>query len=258
MTLHTPLRRHPLILIVTLLSFALSLAACGGTIETDLTLRTDERFDATSRITAPVAGLALVGGTEAIEAQFREMEQQAKAGGTKFTWRRENSRSADQIVYRVSLSGKGYEGLAQAYGVRVQKTQYQGQDALAVSSNPNYDLSGMESTVRLHVGKILQTNNRRSGNSTIIWSSTEKLQAIVTPASSTNWLTLVLIVLAVAAVAAIALLLLRRRPAGQVATATTTAAVARPGGFCPHCGQPASPGAKFCMHCGGAIPPRGS
>lgn len=257
MTLHTPFARHPRILITTLLFVVVLLNACGGTIETDLTLRTDERFDATSRITVPVEALALVGGTEAVEAQFREIEQQAIAESVKFAWRREKSRSAGQIVYRVSLSGRGYEGLAEAYGVKVQKTQYQGQDALAVSSAPNYGLSGMESTVRLHVGKILETNNRRSDNNTIIWSSTEKLQAIVTPASDTGWLLPLIVVLLVAVVAVLAVLLLRRRPAGQVVRAPTAASAAGPGGFCPQCGQPVYPGAKYCMYCGGAIPPRG-
>ena len=106
------------------------------------------------------------------------------------------------------------------------------------------------------MGKILQTDNQRSGNNTIVWTGTEMLQAIVTPASSTNWLVILLVVLAVAAVAAIAFVVLRRRPASQAVTATTVTPIARAGAFCPHCGQPVQPGAKFCMSCGQAIPPR--
>lgn len=256
MTLHTPSVRYPAILIVTLLSFALLLSACGGTIETDLTLYTGDRFDATSRITTPAQGLMLVGGVEAIESQFKEMEQQATAEGAKFSWRKESSRNADEIAYRISIGGTGYEALADAYGINVQKTQFQGKDALSITANPNYDLSGVQNTVRLHVGKILQTDNQRSGNNTIVWTGTESLLAIVTPASSTNWLTILLIVLAVAAVAALAFAFLRRRPASQVATATAAAPIATKGAFCPHCGQPTQPGAKFCMSCGQALPPR--
>ena len=248
--------RHSAIVIAVLLSLILLLSACGGSIETDLTLYSGDRFDATSRITVPAAGLALVGGVEAIESQFKEMEQQAVAEGARFSWRKENAKSADEIVYRISISGTGYENLPDSYGIDVQKTQYQGQDALSISASPNYDLSGVQNTVRLHVGKILQTDNPRSGNNTIVWTGADTLQAIVTPASSTNWLTILLVVLAVAAVAAIALVFLRRRPAGQLASVTTVAPVATKGAFCPHCGQPVQPGARFCMNCGQAIPPR--
>jgi len=184
------------------------------------------------------------------------MQQQAQAQGAKFSWRKVNSKSADEIVYRISVSGTGNENLATSYNINIQKTQYQGQDALSVSASPNYDLSGVQNTVRLHVGKILQTNNQRSGNNTIVWTGNETLQAIVTPASSSNWLVILLVVLAVAAVAAIAFVFLRRRPAGQVATATTAMPIIKTGAFCPHCGQPVQPGAKFCMSCGQAIPPR--
>jgi hypothetical protein len=87
MTRHIPSVKYSALLIVTLLSFALILSACGGTIETDLTLYSGDRFDATSRITTPVEGLMLVGGVEAIESQFKELEQQATAEGVKFSWR---------------------------------------------------------------------------------------------------------------------------------------------------------------------------
>lgn len=256
MTLPTPSVRYPAILIVTLLSFALILSACGGTIETDLTLYTNDRFDATSRITTPVEGLMLIGGVEAIESQFRELEQQATAEGAKFSWRKENSKNANEVAYRISIGGTGYGSLADSYGINVQKTQYEGKDALSIAANPNYDLSGVQNTVRLHVGKILQTNNQRVGNNTIVWTGMETLQAIITPASSTNWLTILLIVLALAAVAALALVFLRRRPASQVVTTTSPSPVVQAGGFCAHCGQPTQAGARFCMSCGQAIPPR--
>jgi hypothetical protein len=256
MTLHTPSVRHPAILMVTLLALGLILGACGGSIETDLTLYTGDRFEATSRITTPIEDLMLVGGAEAIESQFRILEQQAVSESAKFFWRKERSRNANEVVYRISVSGAGYEKLATSYGINVQKTRYQGQDALSISASPNYDLSGMQNTVRLHVGKILQTDNPRSGNNTIVWTGTERLQAIVTPASSTNWPTILLLVLALGAVAVGALIVWRRRPAGRVA-AVVTATPAAAGGFCPACGQPTQPGAGFCMHCGQALPPRG-
>jgi len=254
-------------MMVILLLFALLLSACGGSIETDLTLYSGDRFDATSRVTVPAAGLALVGGADAIESQFKQMEQQASTEGARFSWRKENSRSPDEIVYRISVGGTSYENLATSYGINIQKTQYQGQDALSISASPNYDLSGVQNTVRLHVGKILQSDNWlqidnsdnwRSGgrNNTIVWSGTEPLQAIITPASSTNWLVILLVVLAIAVAAVVAFLLLRRHPPSQIATPAIAAPVIRAGGFCPHCGQPTQPGARFCMSCGQAIPPR--
>ena len=244
------------IVVAALFSLTLILSACGGTIETDLTLYAGDRFDATSRITTPVEGLMLVGGVEAIESQFRELEQQATAEGAKFSWRKENSKNANEVAYRITIGGTGYGSLADSYGIKVQKTQYEGKDALSITANPNHDLSGVQNTVRLHVGKVLQTNNQRADNNTIVWTGMETLQAVVTPASSTNWLTILLIVLAVAAVAALALVFLRRRPAGQVVTAAPSSTAVRGGGFCPHCGQPTQPGARFCMSCGQAIPPR--
>lgn len=251
----SPVRRS-IILIIALLSFALFLSGC-ATVETDLTLYSDDRFEATSRITASVEGVVLAGGVEAIESQFKEMEQRASAEGARFSWRKGSSRNTNEVVYHFSIGGTGYENLAGSYGINIQKTQYQGQDALSISASPNYDSSGVQNTVRVHVGKILQTNNQRSGNNTIVWTGAESLQAIVTPASSTNWLPILLVVLAT--VAALTFIVLRRRPVSQVATvtsATTTAPIMKTGAFCPHCGQPTQPGAKFCMSCGQAIPPR--
>jgi len=248
--------RRSAALIAILGLLVLLLSACGGSIETDLTLYTGDRFEATSRITTPVEGLMLVGGTEAIESQLRALEQQAVSEGVRFSWRKERSQNANEVVYRITIGGTGYENLADSYGINVEKTRYQGQDALSISASPNYDLSGMQNTVRLHVGKILQTDNPRSGNNTIVWTGTERLQAIVTPASSTNWPTILLLVLALGAVAVGALIVWRRRPAGRVA-AVVTGAPAATGGFCPACGQPTQPGAGFCMHCGQALPPRG-
>lgn len=256
MPTHTLSVRYPAILIVTLLSFALILSACGGTIETDLTLYTNDRFDATSRITTPVEGLMLVGGVEAIESQFREMQQQAVAEGARFSWRKENAKNANEVTYRITIGGTGYDGLADSYGINVQKTQYQGKDALSITANPNYDLSGVQNTVRLHVGKILQTNSQRVGSNTIVWTGMETLQAIVTPASSANWLPVLLVILGVAAVIAITAVIFLRRPASQVVTSASPSPVVQAGGFCAHCGQPTQPGARFCMSCGQAIPPR--
>jgi predicted nucleic acid-binding Zn ribbon protein len=251
-----PPARRSAALIAILCSFVLLLSACGGSIETDLTLYTGDRFEATSRITTSVEGLMLVGGAETIEAQLREVEQQAVSENARFSWGKERSRNANEVVYRITVGGTGYEKLANLFGIDIQKTKYRGQDALSISAEPNYDLSDMQNTVRLHVGKILQTDNQRSGNNTIVWTGTERLQAIVTPASSTNWPTILLLVLALAAVAVGALIVWRRRPAGQVA-AVVTATPAAAGGFCPACGQPIQPGARFCMHCGQALPPRG-
>jgi len=251
----TSVRRFVIVMSILLL-VTLFLSACGGIIETDLTLYSGDRFDATSRVTVPAASLALVGGAAALDAQFNELEQQALVEGARFSWRKENSKNPDEVVYRISTSGTGYDNLSAAYSIQVQKVQHEGKDALSVSASPSVDMYGTQNTLRLHVGKILQTNNQRSGNNTIVWTGTEMLQAIVTPASSTNWLTILLVVLAVAAVAAIALVVSRRRPASQVATVTTAAPIATRGGFCPHCGEPTQPGAKFCMSCGQAIPPR--
>jgi hypothetical protein len=249
-------RRLAQMLAVFLLA-SLLLNACGGTIETDLTLYTGDRFDAKSRITMPAASLALVGGTEALEAQFKQMQQQASSEGSKFSWRKERSNSPNEVVYSMSISGINYKNL-DAYNIQVQKTQYQGQDALSVAASSNYDLSGTQNTVRLHVGKIFQTNNARSGSSTILWTGSEPLQAIVTPKSSTNWLTILLVVLAVAAAAGVAIVVLRRRPSSQVVTSVTASPATTTGAFCPFCGQPTAPGARFCMSCGQAIPSRQS
>ena len=233
---------------------ALLLSACGGTIETDLSLYSGDRFDARSRITVPAAALAMM-GPDAIESQFRELERQAQAENSKFTWRKEKSKSPDEVVYSISAGGAGYEGLAGAYNVKVQKIKYQGQDALSISASPNYDLSGVQNVLRLHVGKILQTNNMREGPSTIVWRGTDTLQAIVTPKGSANWLVILLVLLAVSAAAGAAYVVLHRRPSRQVVVSAVASSVARTGGFCPFCGQPATPGAKFCMSCGQAFPP---
>lgn len=256
MSHHTSSGKSPAALVATLLSLTLILSACGGIIETDLTLYANDRFDATSRITLPAQSLMLIGGTEAIDSQFRELEQEAVAQGAKFSWRKENSKNVNEIVYRMTIGGTGYEGLADSFGIYVQKTEYNGQEALTVTASPNYDLSGAQNTVRLHVGKILETTNQRSDNNTILWSGTESLQAIVTPASSTNWLVILLVILAVAAVLALALIFLRRRSAGQPAMASRSVQRTASAGFCPHCGRPTQPGSRFCMNCGKAIPTR--
>lgn len=235
---------------------ALLLGAC-GTIETDLTLRTNERFDAISQITVPVAVLALAGGAEAIESQFREIEQQAVVEGVEFSWGKERSGNADEVVYRISLSGTGYAALADTFGIQIESTQYDGKEALHVYAGPNYDLSEMEHTIRLHVGRILQTNNQRVDNNTIVWTGMETLEAIVTPASETGGLTVLLVSLVTVMVIVLAILLLRQRLVGRAATTTVPTEIARYGGVCPHCGQPTPPGTRFCMYCGNPLPGQG-
>jgi hypothetical protein len=248
--------RRPAIMIAVVLSFTLLLSACGGSVETDLTLYTGDRYEATSRLSVPAASLTLIGGAQAIESSLKQMEQKVKAEGATFSWRKENAKSANEVVYRIATSGAGYDRLTSDYNIRVQKVQWEGKDALSVSASPSADLYGTQSTLRLHVGKILQTDNQRSGANIIVWTGSEALQAVVTPASRTKWLVILLVILAVAALAAIVWVFLRRRPAGQVATASTAMPIIRTGAFCPHCGQQVQPGAKFCMSCGEVVPPR--
>lgn len=238
-------------LTVILLLIALLLSACSiQSIDFDLTLYPDDRFDAHTRITLPAAALALV-GSEALEAQFEEMEQQAVGEGVKFSWRKERSGSADEVAYSIGMSGTGYDNLSE-FGIEVEKIQFEGKEALSVSASSPTDLYGAQSTFRLHVGKIIQTNNRRDGNSTIVWTGNDVLQAIVTPKGGTNWFTTILVILGVAAVVVIAFVFLRRRSLSPMAA---VAPITGRGAFCPHCGQPTLPDAKFCMSCGQSLSP---
>lgn len=248
-------RGHSAIVFLVILSLTVLLSACGGTMETDLTLYINDRFDAHIRATLPAAALALSGGAEALEAQFKEAEKQAASQDFEFSWRRERSGSADGVAYSFDMSGTGYENLSQ-FNIEVNKTQVEGEEALSVSAGRLTDLDDAQSTFRLHVGKIIETDNRRESNSTIVWTGDESLRAIVTPKSDTNWLPTILVILGIAAAAVVAFIFLRRRPIGRVVTATTTPPVVRTGRFCPHCGQPTQPDSRFCMSCGQAIPPR--
>jgi hypothetical protein len=243
-------------LMVFFLLFALLLSACGGSVKNDLTLFGGDRLDLSFRLSLSAADLSAEGGAGAIESQLKQIQQQAQAQGAKFSWRREDAQRAGEIAYRVTVGGASYEELVSTYNINIniQKTKYQGHDALSISAGPN-GMADVENPLRVHVGKILQTDNQRSGNNTIVWDGTDHLDAIVTPASRTNWPVILLVILAVAALAACVFVFLRRRPASKVAPNTTSAAPAARWGFCPHCGQPMQPGAKFCMDCGQVVPP---
>ncbi len=256
MSHRTASMRRLAIMTSMLLSLILLLSACGGSIETDLTLFSDDRFDATSRIAVPASSLALLGGSAALDAQFEELEQQAVAEGAEVSWRKEGSKNPDEVVYRISVGGVGYEYLTEAYDIQVERITLDGQEALSVSANPSVDMYGTQNTVRLHVGKIIQTDNQRSGNNTIVWTGTDDLQAIVTPASSTNWLAILGGVIAVAALAAVVFVIRGRHSARRFSPLPVATPLATRGAFCPHCGQPIQAGAKFCMKCGQAVSPR--
>lgn len=249
--------KRSVILVAALLFLVLILSACTGITEADLTLYTKDRFDATMRVTLPATAVVLAGGAEAFEAQLKEYEKIAASEDIKFSWRRERSGSADGVAYSFDMSGTGYENLS-SFDIEVNKTQIEGEEALSVFARPLTSLDDAQSTLRLHVGKIIETDNRREGNSTIVWTGDDALRAIVTPKSDTNWLPTILVILGIAAAAVVAFIFLRRRPIGRVVAATTTPPVVRTGRFCPHCGQPTQPDSRFCMSCGQAIPPRQS
>lgn len=246
--------RHSASLLIVLLALTLALSACGGSAEADLTLYPGGRFQAEIQVTVPAIMTADL-GPGVLDSRLREVEEQLKAENMTFSWRKGKSQNPDQAVYNISIGGQSYDSLDSVFSIAVEETNYQGQDALLITARPNRDLSDADSTIRLHVGKVLKTSNQVLGNNTVVWSGAESLEAIVTPASSMSWSAILLLILIVVAAGA-AYIVLRRRPARQAVSVAPPAPEVQPGRFCPHCGQPTQPGAKFCMHCGQSILPR--
>lgn len=260
-----PVRLYPprqtFVLFLLYAVIGLVLGACEATVETDLTLRSNERFNATSRVKIPIEMLVSADATvEDIENQFRFTEAGAEYEDLKFSWRREKSQSPDEIVYLLSLSGKGYDSLNELFKLKIEKTILDDKEVLRVYAEPDaIAAEDMEHTLRLHVGRILQTNNYRMDDKTILWTGTDTLEAIVIPLGDLSWPVVLIGVLATATLAGLVVVLFsRRHSVRQVAQVPKPGSFAQSGWFCPNCGQPNSPGAKFCMHCGRALPPRGS
>lgn len=238
-------------------------AACGGMVETDLTLLSGERWEATTRLTVPVAMLQML-GPEAIEQQLDQAVKDASPN-EKASWKQVKTDDPQLAAYLVSYSGKGYQSLAEL--CTIEKMQINGKPALRVKPDPGAAADATRSVFRLHAGEILDTNGTRQGKGEVVWDgSLYNAYAVVTPKAGLNGPALIAaIVAAVAALAALALILWKRssgssRPAEAYvvpqpppAPPPTLSGQARTV-FCPYCGTPGQVAGRFCMSCGKPIP----
>jgi hypothetical protein len=236
-----------------IIALSLLLSACGATLETDLTLYTDERYAVTMTVTVS-AEVLVVTGPEAIKSQLNQFVAEAKAEGAQARWYQGRAKQAGSAVYVIEMNGKGYTSKTIRDTFRLTWLDYQGRKALKVETSPQSLSSGLAmGVVTLHAGEILASNGKKIGNDSVRWDTpVTGIQAIVIPKSQTSAWPIVGILIVLLILAAGGYFAHRRgyfRIGGGVVPAPALS-----GSFCPYCGQPTQPGARFCMSCGKELP----
>ncbi len=268
-------KSHPrpsaLSLVLTLFALMLLAAACGGTAETDVTLYSGDRWDATVRIEFPTSAIALAGGPAGIEQQLEQVKAEQETRGVKFSYKKDRASSPDATAYRVDMKGDNYASL-EAVDIVVEPTQFDGKDALSIRYVSNSGLSGIEEIIRIHVGSILDAGSSPTDSNTLIGGSSQPIYATVTPKSSFNPWLVIGPLLAVAAVGAVVVAGRRKsaprpqvvsppfvveapdRSAATLPDDTSPALAEEETVDCPACGKATLAWSKFCMNCGARLP----
>lgn len=94
---------------VMLLLGALLLSSCGARVEYNVSLYSGERWEAEMRVPVSSAQIALAGGEAEVDAALET--SLAEKGQADLEW--EKIREQDQIIYRLSSQGQGWENLNQ-------------------------------------------------------------------------------------------------------------------------------------------------
>ncbi len=267
MTHRTHPRLHPLGLVLALFLLLLAVAACGGTLQTDVTLYSSGSWDASSLLEMPGSALSLSGGRDQLEQSFAQMVSEEASKGVQVSVKEAKASSQDLIAYRLTMKGTDFATLEEI-GLNAQPTDYDGQKAWAISYSPTDNLGGMEQTIRVHVGKILANDGLQEDAGTIVGGTSQYISAVIVPKSPFNPLFIIVPILAGALVAGVVLAVVLRKKGstGQSAPAAQPALMAAPyvqqpqpapGGAlpCPNCGRATLPGSKFCMNCGAPVRP---
>jgi hypothetical protein len=239
-------------------------AACGGMVETDLTLLSGERWEATTKLTVPLAMLQIV-GPQVLEQQLDQAVQEA-GPNEKASWKKVASDDPQFVSYLLDYSGKGYDSLDGL--CTIEKVQVGGKPALRVKPDSGISADATSTVFRLHAGEILDTNGVRQGKGDVVWTNNlHSAYAVVTPKAGLSGPALIAAILAAAAALSALGLLLWRRSAGKMQPAPGYAVPQQPAPppalpaqartvFCPYCGAQGQVAGRFCMSCGKSIPPQ--
>lgn len=273
MTHRTHPRLRSFFLVVTLLLLVLLAAACGGTLETDVTLYSSGKWEASSRLQMPASALSLAGGASMLEQSFEQTVAEEAAKGVTFSYKAEKAGKSDALAYRLDMKGDDFATLTEI-GLNAEPTEYDGQEAWAISYSPTGDLSAMEQTMRVHVGKILMSETTQEDKGTLVGGSSRPINAVIIPKSPFNPWVIIFPVLAGVIIGGAVFAFVRRKqgaasqpaPTAMPAPSAMPASLAAPyvprpqiapaGGIaCPNCGKPTLPASKFCMNCGAPVQP---
>ena len=236
--------------IMMLLVLGAVLAACDTVVDLDqhVTIRQNERWDATMLMSIGAQNLSLIGGEAVVSQEIEKSVAIWRSQGAPVDWPSRNE--GERHIYEPAVSGQGYDLLNQLVfdGHATISSSDVGEETLVSFILPAFatvNLGGQYSPI-LEGGRILDTNGRRAEN-TVEWadptSSLSVLQAELVPKSSPNTLGLGLVALGLVLLI-IAGWLALRRPASPPPP---------PHLFCPHCHELLPIDARFCGHCGKSV-----
>lgn len=231
--------------------------ACGA-VQTDLTLRSGERYEVVTTITVSSQALALAGGEASVTPQLDQIIAQAEASGASAKWRHGKGASGDQVVYVVEIAGQGY-GPPFSDNFDAQPVQVNGKEALKVTVIPGAQLisGGLgASTLIIRGGEILETNGVRTDKDAVTFNQVAMLSSGGTPyvilrpradvLAGIPWLYVGIGAGALLLLGLTAFLIFRPRPKKRVSGMI----------FCPKCGAAQPRGARVCSRCHRPLPQR--
>jgi len=185
------LRWSKMLFAAVIIAIPFLLTACVDVIEADIILYSGEEWKANVDLTFTQQDVSMAGGEPAIEADLQRRAAQLKEQGVRYRWRKE--RKEGNVVYHISVEGKGWATLNQAVFNGQAQIQSSKEGHVYFYYNAYYYYTPLFAartyTLRLTGGKILSSNADEVRGNTAIWYdiiSTGHAEATLTEATRSS------------------------------------------------------------------------
>ena len=153
--------------VAVIIAVPLLLSGCVGVITADVTLYSDEKWQANVDLTLTQEEVLMAGGEEAIESQLQfqiaEWEQQGNPG----SWRKEYKEK--NVIYHLSVQGEGWSALNRAVFNNQAQIRYIDRGRVYFFLPLQSAFAQQPLTLRLTGGKIISSNADEVSGRTAIW-----------------------------------------------------------------------------------------